>query len=248
MRAGPTSGHRCSPSSPRRICISRSMPSRRMRMASSVASSSGVGPACCCGPAAAVRVRIAANSVVISLSVRSRRASRACQCRSRSASKARRVVGAGAAARSGLTASQAGRGGSHRVAAAWPALCGSAHNGPGARSTVPALHQPQVQPRRGMDRPPDVRSDTAQGAGSLRCWTARLPHQPGCLVCALRRHITTPLGSTDPDSSPLPAQQRESCPANRRPDRLALAPGCGVAPLLQESEGTFRSQVDRVDR
>jgi hypothetical protein len=26
MRAGPTSGHRCSPSSPRRICISRSMP------------------------------------------------------------------------------------------------------------------------------------------------------------------------------------------------------------------------------
>ena len=136
MRAGPTSGHRCSPSSPRRICISRSMPSRRMRMASSVASSSGVGPACCCGPAAAVRVRIAANSVVISLSVRSRRASRACQCRSRSASKARRVVGAGAAARSGLTASQAGRtGGTDRVAATRLALCGSAHSGPAARAT-----------------------------------------------------------------------------------------------------------------
>ena len=61
-------------------------------------------------------------------------------------------------------------------------------------------------------------------------------------------HLMIVLGLTDPGWPPLPVQLPEFRPVDRRPDRLALAPGCGVVPLMRERRAGFRSHFDPVGR
>jgi len=61
-------------------------------------------------------------------------------------------------------------------------------------------------------------------------------------------HAITDVDLTGPNWAAVPVRRRELCPANRLPDRLALAPGYAVVPLRREHRSRFRSHVDPVGR